>query len=102
MEVAERTERPQPVVGVRGDGDEADHLDTGAGAVRQGMGDIVDLAPGADEQGPALVPRPRQQPARQSGVQMAQDADVHRGEDERSVEDVVAGEVLALGDGEHQ
>ena len=58
--------------------------------------------PGADQQRPARVPRLLEQPSRQPQMQLAQPRDVDHGEEQRAEEDVVAREVFAAGQREHQ
>ena len=94
-DVLDPAERAQPVVRPRRERDEADHLDRHVDLVAQRVGDVLDVAAGADEHGAAPVAGGAQHRARDHLVDPARRAEDDHGEEQRAVEDVVAVVVLA-------
>jgi hypothetical protein len=62
----------------------------------------LDVLTGPDEQRPTLVARLLEQPPGGAQMKLAQCGDVHGAEEQRAVEDVVAREVLPVGQREDQ
>ena len=102
-DLLQRPERAQAVVGPRRQRDEADDLDRAVPARGlQRVGDGLDLLAGADEDRAALVAGGAEQRARALLVGKARGRHVGDREEERAVEDVVAGELLTVDDGEDE
>ena len=66
------------------------------------MGDGLDVLARAHQQRAPLIPRLSQQPPGGAQVELPEGRDVDGAEEQRPVEDVVAGEVLAVSQREHQ
>ena len=101
-EPVDLAERAQPVLGARLQREVADEVDAGPRAAGQRVRNRLDVLARADQHGAAPVAGLREDPPGHPQVQRAQRADVDRGEEQRAVEDVVAREVVAAGEREHQ
>ena len=87
-----------PLFGPRRQRDEADDVDRRVRGVAQRVADGLDVLAAADEHRAALVARRAQEPAGRLLVAEAQQRDVDDGEEQRAVEDVERGELVAAGD----
>ena len=101
-ELVEPAQRPQAVLGARRERDEADEVHLGPRAAAQRVGHLLDVASGAHQQRAAPIAGLLEHPAGEAGVPLAQHRDVRRAEEQRAVEDVVALEVVAGGQGEDE
>ena len=95
-QVLDASQRAQPVLRVRLERDVADHLDRRVGGGAQRVGHRVDLGARAHQQRPALVAGGAQQQPGHAVIGPAEERHVEDREDQRPVEDVVAGEALAV------
>ena len=100
-QLLDRTQRAQPVVGPRVERDVAGELEALAG-VGERVRDRLDVLARADEDGPPVVAGGAQQDAGDPLVEVAQRSHVDGGEEQRPVEDVVAGEALPAEQREQQ
>ena len=97
-QVLQGAQRDQPVVGPRLQRHEADDVDVVPAARGQRVRHVLDVLAGAHQHRAALVARRAQQEPRRALVGEAERRHVGDGEEERPVEDVVAGELLAADD----
>ncbi len=103
LDLLERAEGAQAVVGPRGQRDEAHDGDPGViRGVEHRVRDRLDVLPGAHEHRPPLVARRLEHGPGDLLVGPARGRDVEDGEEQRPVEDVVARERLAVDEREDE
>ena len=102
VEVDQRSQRTQAVLGQRRRREKADDLDGRVLGVHQRVGDIADVLARPHEHCTPAVARGAQQRAGEPLVARPQHGDVEQREGERAVEEVVAGEVFAVDDREQE